>query len=201
MTYTSQHSELAGVASWPDPTSITILDKLTLDRWFSVPGNYSGLVRFISFRPHDHVSRDAQEVSHDFYVHMGEKIEGRDDPLFVKGTVQQYLYSCATNWLRDRYKYQERRRDVNEALPNDDIDHTESVQSSSVDAVIAILDTESNLRVLEAWANLPENPMRYVHARAKGLTNREIANWYGISEGGVKSQVSKALTRLRKAIE
>jgi RNA polymerase sigma factor (sigma-70 family) len=200
MAYTNKIVASSGVESWPDPTSTTILDKLTLDHWFTIPGNYDGLVKFIGSRPHNHISSDPHDVTHDFYVNMCRKIRSRDNPLFFQ-KLSPYLYSCATNWLIDQYHFQKRRMGINEALPNDGTDHAEAIPSNSVDALAALLEAEKDEILTKLWANLSPRQMEYINERLNGLSNKTIAIIHNISEGGVKSQVSKGVARLRRAIQ
>jgi RNA polymerase sigma factor (sigma-70 family) len=199
MTYANQIMASSGVEYLQDSTSTTILNKHTLDQWFGIPGNYGGLVKFIGSRPHKHISSDPQDVTHDFYVNMCNKIMSRDNPLFIQ-KLSPYLYSCAKKWLIDQYRTHKRSRGINEALPNDGTDLAEAIPSNSVDQLATLLEAEKNERLLEAWANLAPMQIVYINARLNGMSNIAIALIYGISEGGVKGQVSKGVARLKQAI-
>ena len=141
-----------------------------------------GLFRYLSRLSGDpDLASDAvQEV----FVRIQERPPRRTDNL------RPWLYTVATNVIRDAARAQARRRSLLLARPE------RTVADGPVDPSVSAEREERRIRVREALATLSEKERTTLLMRAEGFSHQEIASAVGTTTKSVGTLIARSLDKL-----
>lgn len=153
------------------------------------------LRRFLKARLSGHP--DHEDLLQDTFLRVArqndveEKLSGRSE------TIRSYLFSIATNVIRDRHRQFATRQKYVDLVKNDSNTHclepsaedVASAQERSVDIRAAILSLRPDCRDA------------FLLSRFQGLSYREIADAKGISISMVEKHIIRALVQIRRRVE
>jgi RNA polymerase sigma-70 factor, ECF subfamily len=129
---------------------------------------------------------DAEDVAQEAFLRLNER--GLDFP--NEAALGAWLYRVTVNLCIDRNR---------KVRPMSDLPDLRSNSSSAEDQVLL---EEQKQRLASALAELPTKERAAIVLREiEGFSTAEVAEILGSSEGTVRSQVSKAMDRLRSLLE
>ena len=174
-----------------DSKHITFTDRNITNRkiWFDKLFRefYTPLCRFsLTIVPYDSL---AEEAVQNVFVHLWEKRNTIEITNNVKGFLYQSVYHESIRLRKRRLKLKEYQLEyINQLLPTfDDLDNSERKQLKQA--------------INRAIASLPEKCRDiFIMRRQEGLTNKEIAEYLGVSVKTVENQITIAIKKLRKEL-
>ena len=131
----------------------------------------------------------AEDIVQDIFVKLYEQAS----TLNITGTPGAYLRRMAVNRAIDHYRKHSKRQQV-------DLDQQFDLSSyEETDQALDFEDTKEAVK--QAIAALPQQcRVVFLLKRKEGMTNKEVAEYLGISVKTVENQVTKAMKRLREQL-
>ena len=163
-----------------DPSAFSELYERYVDRIYA----------YVYYRTGD--PRDAEDLTaRVFYRALAHMPEFHQTGAPFVAWLYRIAHNLVANWHRDRSRHPEVPLDLWEPVPlQDGVPHAQAVRS----------ETQSNL--LEAIRGLPwERQQLLILKFVDGLSNLEIGNILGRSEGAIKSLYHRTLLSLREELE
>jgi len=138
---------------------------------------------------------EAEEVVLDVFSQVWRIAERYDSQ---KGRVDSWLFMLTRSRVLDRLRAIQRTH----KMPTVPLETSQTqLVSASVDPVEGVLISERRFQVLAALETLPVEQRLVIElAYYKGLSQREIADYTGLSLGTVKTRVRLGLNKLRVAL-
>ncbi len=133
---------------------------------------------------------DAEEIVQDVFIRVWQKRQDIKEHLNFKS----YIFTITYNLVIDRFRDRIKDEKIREALENETIESTFSVEKDINYSQLNDLVKET----IEAFP--PQQKTVYKMSRTYGLTHREIALQLNISVNTVKNHVSNALKEIKNAI-
>ncbi|MBL7111517.1 MAG: RNA polymerase sigma-70 factor [Bacteroidales bacterium] len=156
-------------------------DKIVFDYVFTY--YYSGLCAFVNHFVHD---RDVSEdLVQDFFVHFWidcPKIE-------ISGSLKSYFFSAVKNKTSDYFKHVKVKNHYKDHILSKQVVKTEASEYAEVELMALI---KKGLKKLQ-----PRCREIFVLSRFNGKSNKEISEFFKISQRTVELQISNALKILR----
>lgn len=160
-------------------------DPAALDARFRRP-----LMRFFMRRVHD--VRDAEDLTQEVF----SRALGSGELARVQRP-DSFLFTVATNLLRDRHRHAIRRGGGGVGIPSSVPDRAEPVEDRGPERVL-----EGYESLKEALAVLDELSERtrdiFILFRLENMKQKDIAGLYGITQKAVEKHVLKAVTHLAR---
>ncbi len=181
------HSQLVGILSEPEiVVKIKHGDQSAFEELYR--GYYDRLYRFtLNFV---RSKENAKDVVQDVFV----KVWLNKETLDAQQSIKAYLFMATKNRAVDFFK------NKGNGLTDPDSDKAEAFSYS--DPVQDMIDSDLEAAVREAIGRLPQKcKLVFKLSRQEGLTYREIADLFGISENTVEKQVVRALKHLKKSLK
>ena len=151
--------------------------------------------RFLRARLANHP--DYEDLVQDIYLKLA-KLEGLDEKLSRgEAKTRSYLFSIATNLIRDRYRRQCTRKEVPLSLA------VEERYANHAPSPEEVLVSRENLAAIRRTIlKLPANCRRaFVLSRFRDLSYREIADEMNISVSMVEKHIMRALAAMRSCVQ
>ena len=152
------------------------------------------LLRFLRFRLAN--QSDREEVAQEVFLRLCRQVDFEDKIAYGAESTRAYLFTIATNLIRDRHRRaMVRKSDLHEHLDDETMhDNRASVEDQ--------VHTSQKLDMaVEIIRRLPEKQARaFVMSRFKGMSYREISEQMGVSCSMVEKYISVALAEIRNKI-
>jgi RNA polymerase sigma-70 factor, ECF subfamily len=146
------------------------------------------IYNYIYYRTSNHV--DAEDLTERVFfraIQHIKKYENRGLP--ISAWLYRIAHNLVANWYRDNSRRQE--------IPIDTFDFTLQYQGELPE--IAVLRSEEREQLMSVIRELPEERQQLVILKfVDGLTNAEIGQIMGRTEGAIKSLYHRTLTSLRE---
>ncbi len=153
--------------------------RLLFDRYYGM------LFRFFCYRGMEHAR--AEDMAQDVFV----KVWSNRDRIRVDKSIKAYLFTVAGNEI-NMYLRKKKVRDA----------HATEEKASAISYALPITNFDTRAAIDAAIQALPENQRHvFVLHRYDQLTYKEIAQIQQISIKTVESRMSKALKRLKQALQ
>ena len=150
--------------------------------------------RFLRARLANHP--DYEDLVQDVYVKLTQQENLREKLSMGEAQTRSYLFSIATNLIRDRHRRRKTRREVQLTAADE-----ERLPSHAPSTEEVFISRQNLAAIRSAILNLPGNCRRaFVLSRFNDLTYREIAEAMNISVSMVEKHIMRALAEIRSCV-
>jgi len=163
---------------------LQIQDKIVFDYVFTY--YYSGLCAYVNQLVGD---RDvAEDLVQDFFVHFWVECP----KLEISGSLKSYFFSALKNKALDYFKHIKVKNQYKEHILSKQFEESEASEYAEIELMVLI---KNGLKKLQ-----PRCREIFVLSRFQGKSNKEISEFFKISQRTVELQISNALKILRTEI-
>ena len=135
---------------------------------------------------------EADDLTQDVFASLARRADGQ-----AIDNIEGYVFQVAANLLRDRYRRQRVRPDIQSEGMADPLSRLVDEISPEREAI----GRDDYMRFVQALEGLPERPrMVFILNRFEEMSGREIATILGISQRQVEKDISRVLTVLRERL-
>ena len=135
---------------------------------------------------------EADDLTQAVFASLARRADGQ-----AIDNVEGYVFQVAANLLRDRFRRQRVRPDIQNEGSADPYSRLVDEISPEREAI----GRDSYARFVEALEGLPERPrMVFILNRFEEMSGREIAALLGISQRQIEKDISRVLTLLRERL-
>lgn len=142
-----------------------------------------------------HDQQLAEEIVHDVFVNIWNNIE----KIELSGSVKAYLYQAVHNYSINKIRHQKIARNAMQILVSDEAWLTLEELYCTNDYTIEKLEAmETEAQIFKILKEIPDQCREiFLLSRIENLSNKEIAEKLNISVSAVKTQIYRALEKIR----